>query len=176
MDYDTCVFCDHRIVPTDYVCTWSYWQLIINHNQDYLGKVMLVLIRHETEVTSLKEAEQVEFWQVLAAVRKALSTLFQPDHFNYAFLMNGDRHVHFHIIPRYSAMKEFAGLVFQDGQLGEHYQLRENIVEVKVRQQLAEALKAHIPDCIAQDAQVTERLLQKHHSGGDQRDDAQVPG
>jgi diadenosine tetraphosphate (Ap4A) HIT family hydrolase len=141
-----CVFCDHLIVPTDYVCTWSYWQVIINHNQDYLGKVMLVLLRHETDVTALKEAEQVEFWQLLAAVRKALSTLFRPDHFNYAFLMNGDRHVHFHVIPRYSTSREFAGLIFSDGQLGEHYQLRDDIVDEKVRQNLADVLRAQMPD------------------------------
>ena len=142
MNETPCVFCDHLIVPTDYVCTWSHWQVIMNHSQDYLGKVMLVLIRHETDVTSLKEAEQVEFWRLLASVRKALSTLFQPDHFNYAFLMNGDRHVHFHVIPRYSTSREFAGLTFTDGQLGEHYQLRDSIVDVKVRQYLADALRA----------------------------------
>ena len=142
----SCVFCDHLIAPTDYVNTWSYWQVIINHNQDYLGKVMLVLVRHETDVTSLTEAEQVEFWQLLTVVRKALSTLFQPDHFNYAFLMNGDRHVHFHVIPRYATAREFADLIFTDGQLGEHYQLRDNIVDVKVRQTLADALRAHLQD------------------------------
>jgi diadenosine tetraphosphate (Ap4A) HIT family hydrolase len=141
-----CVFCDHRIPPTDYVSTWSYWQVIINHNQDYLGKVMLVLLRHETDVTSLKEAEQDEFWQLLAVVRKSLLTLFQPDHFNYAFLMNGDHHVHFHVIPRYATSREFANLIFTDGQLGEHYQLRDNIVDVKVRQNLAEALRPHLVD------------------------------
>jgi len=141
-----CVFCDHLITPTDYVNTWAYWQVIINHNQDYLGKVMLVLLRHETDVISLTEAEQVEFWQLLTVVRKALSTLFQPDHFNYAFLMNGDRQVHFHVISRYATSREFADLIFTDGQLGEHYQLRDNIVDVKVRQTLADALRALLQD------------------------------
>lgn len=136
-----CVFCDHRIVPTDYVCTWSYWQVIANHNQDYLGKVMLVLLRHETDVTALTSAEQAEFWQLLSAVRRGLSALFHPDHFNYAFLMNGDRHVHFHVIPRYAEDRQFAGHTFTDGRLGEHYQLRSEIADVGVRQKLAEALK-----------------------------------
>jgi diadenosine tetraphosphate (Ap4A) HIT family hydrolase len=105
---------------------------------------MLVLLRHETDVTSLTESEQVEFWQLLALVHKALSTLFQPDHFNYAFLMNGDPHVHFHVIPRYATSREFAHLIFTDSQLGEHYQLLDNIVDVKVRQILADALRAHL--------------------------------
>jgi len=141
-----CVFCDHLIPPTDYVGTGSYWQIIINHNPDYLGKVMLVLLRHETDVTSLTKAEQDEFWQLLAVVRKALSALFQPDHFNYAFLMNGDRRVRFHFLRRYAAPRKFADLIFTDDQLGEHYQLRENKVDIKIRKSLAEALRAHLPD------------------------------
>jgi len=146
MNETSCVFCDHLIVPTDYVCTWAHWQVIMNHNQDYLGKVMLVLIRHETDVTSLKKPEQVEFWRLLASFRKAISALFQPDHFNYAFLMNGDRHVHFHVIPRYSTSREFAGLTFTDGQLGEHYQLRDRIVDEKVRKELADVLRANMDE------------------------------
>jgi diadenosine tetraphosphate (Ap4A) HIT family hydrolase len=60
--------------------------------------------------------------------------------------MNGDRHVHFHVIPRYSTSREFAGLIFSDGQLGEHYQLRDDIVDEKVRQNLADVLRAQMPD------------------------------
>jgi diadenosine tetraphosphate (Ap4A) HIT family hydrolase len=32
-----------------------------------------------------------------------LRRAFAPDHFNYAFLQNQDRHVHQHVIPRYAA-------------------------------------------------------------------------
>jgi diadenosine tetraphosphate (Ap4A) HIT family hydrolase len=60
--------------------------------------------------------------------------------------MNGDRHVHFHVIPRYATSREFAGLVFTDGHLGEHYQLRRNIVDGKVRHNLAEVLRSLRPD------------------------------
>lgn len=144
MNDTPCAFCDHLIVPTDYICTWSYWQVIVNQNQDYLGKVMLVLIRHETDVTSLNGAEQVEFWQLLSAVHRALSSILQPDHYNYAFLMNGDRHVHFHVIPRYASSREFSSLTFSDGHLGEHYQIRENIVDVKIRKKLADDLRAQM--------------------------------
>jgi diadenosine tetraphosphate (Ap4A) HIT family hydrolase len=33
----------------------------------------------------------------------ALDQAFQPDHYNYAFLQNQDRHVHLHVFPRYAA-------------------------------------------------------------------------
>ena len=139
-----CVFCDRQIDPADLVTAWPHWQVIVNRNQNYLGKLMLVLKRHETDVTALSAAEQEEFWQLLAAVHRALAALFQPDHFNDVFLMNQDRHVHLHVIPRYAAPREFAGIVFTDGQLGKHYQFGENFVDVSVRRALSEALRRHL--------------------------------
>ncbi len=145
-----CLFCARPIEPKDYVGSQSYWHIIVNRNQNYLGKTMLVLKRHEIDVTALTTSEQTEFWQLLAHTRKALDLLFQPDHFNYAFLMNQDAHVHLHLIPRYRTSREFAGLKFTDDHFGEHYQLTENIVSIKVRQTLAEKLRAWIPNLISE--------------------------
>ena len=143
-----CLFCTNRAEAKDYVGSRSYWHMIINRNQNYLGKTMLVLKRHEIDVTALTTNEQIEFWQLLAHIREALAILFQPDHFNYTFLMNQDPHVHLHLIPRYKTFREFAGLKFTDGHFGEHYQLTENIVPIEVRQKLAEELRTLIPNLI----------------------------
>jgi diadenosine tetraphosphate (Ap4A) HIT family hydrolase len=96
-----------------------------------------VLRRHEVDVTRLTLVEQMEFWPLLARVRRALDTLFAPDHYNYAFLMNENRHIHLHVIPRYAEFRYFAGLTFEDGQLNSHYQLSRRIVDPEVRAQLA---------------------------------------
>jgi diadenosine tetraphosphate (Ap4A) HIT family hydrolase len=77
------------------------WRVVVNHNQDKLGKVMLSLGRHEEDVSNLTEAEVSALWAVMRRVKAALDACFQPDHYNYAFLMNQDRHVHLHVIPRY---------------------------------------------------------------------------
>lgn len=50
-----------------------------------------------------------------------LSLAFQPDHFNYAFLQNQDRHIHLHIIPRYNEPRVFAGITFDDPDYPAHY-------------------------------------------------------
>ena len=122
--------------------TWAHWYVVVNYSQNYLGKVMLVLRRHETDVTRLTATEQEEFWQLLRQTKEALVKLFWPDHFNYAFLMNLGPHVHFHVIPRYADQREFAGQIFTDGQLGDHYQLTRNLVPIEVRENLAEALRS----------------------------------
>jgi diadenosine tetraphosphate (Ap4A) HIT family hydrolase len=130
-----------HVDPRDLLGSWEHWHVVINHSQNYLGKVMLVLRRHATDVTSLTPPEQAELWSLLAQVRTALIGAFQPDHFNYAFLMNQDAHVHMHVIPRYADEQHFAGMTFTDGRLGEHYELTSQIVPVVVRQAIAQALR-----------------------------------
>jgi diadenosine tetraphosphate (Ap4A) HIT family hydrolase len=130
-----------QIDPRDLVGSWERWHVVINHNQNYLGKVMLVLRRHETDVAALTPDEQAELWSLLGQVKTALVGAFAPDHFNYAFLMNLDAHVHLHVIPRYAAPRSFGGLQFDDGRVGEHYELSRNIVAPAVRQQIVFALR-----------------------------------
>ncbi len=139
---DACALCAFDNSSNDWVTTWTHWKLIVNHNQNYLGKVMLVLKRHTTDVTALTDAEQTEFWLALDTTRAALTDAFHPAHFNYAFLMNQDAHVHLHIIPRYATSCEFAGQVFSDGHLGEHYALTSHIVSPEIRSAVARLLQA----------------------------------
>jgi diadenosine tetraphosphate (Ap4A) HIT family hydrolase len=137
-----CSGCDNfQIDPRDLVGAWEHWHVVVNHNQNYLGKVMLVLRRHATDVTALTIDEQAELWRLLGDVKTALLGAFQPDHFNYAFLMNQDAHVHMHIIPRYAQSRVFAGMAFTDGRLGEHYDLSSRIVPVELRRAIALALR-----------------------------------
>ena len=135
---------------TDYVGSGSHWYVLVNRNQNYLGKTMLVLERHEIDIAALTAAEQTEFWQLLADVRNALSILFQPNHFNFAFLMNQDAHVHLHVIPRYKASRDFAGLTVVDERYGDHYELTENLVSIRVREKLAEELRTRMSNLVFQ--------------------------
>ena len=137
---EACTLCALR-TSSDVVTEWQNWRLVVNHNQNYLGKVMLVLNRHATDVTELTAKEQSEFWSVLAKTKHALELVFAPDHFNYAFLMNQDAHVHMHIIPRYAHPREFAGQIFHDEQLAEHYRLTSNLVPTDIRAAIAHALR-----------------------------------
>ena len=91
-----------------------HWRVVLNHNQDKLGKCMVCLKRHDEDVCNLSDEEVCELWDILRRLKAALVSAFQPDHFNYAFLMNQDPHVHMHVIPRYRSRRTFAGSGFQD--------------------------------------------------------------
>ena len=103
---------------------------------------MLVLRRHETDATALTASEQQEFWDVLSITRGPLDRLFQPDHYNFSFLMNLDRHVHLHVIPRYVNQRDFHGRAFTDGEIGDHYGFENHRVEPEFREKLADALRS----------------------------------
>ena len=142
MMLNLCSDCESwQVDEGDMVTSWSHWHLVVNWSQNYLGKVMLVLRRHTIDVTALTQDEQAELWRLLGEVKTALIGAFQPDHFNYAFLMNLDAHVHLHIIPRYAQPRVFAGMTFTDGRLGEHYDLGSQMVPLELREAIAIALR-----------------------------------
>jgi diadenosine tetraphosphate (Ap4A) HIT family hydrolase len=97
------------------------WVLYLNTDQSLLGRCFLMLKRPETDVTALSEAEVAELWAATRQVRQALDRAWEPDHFNFAFLMNQTRQVHWHIIPRYRLKREYSGGTFVDPEFGGHY-------------------------------------------------------
>ena len=75
---------------------------------------MICLKRHDEDICNLRQEEVSELWVVIRKLKVALLACFQPDHFNYAFLMNKDAHVHLHVIPRYRQNRLFGEIEFQD--------------------------------------------------------------
>ena len=113
----------HEPDPTRMIAESERWAICLNSDQTLLGRCYLLLKRPETEVTALSDAELSELWAVVRKVKQVLGELWAPTHYNYAFLMNVDPQVHFHVIPRYNERIEFAGGTFTDGAFGDHYRV-----------------------------------------------------
>jgi len=99
----------------------TYWNVVLNADQALLGRCYLLLKRPETDALALTPEEQSDMFTLATRVRKAMQSLWDPDHFNYAFLMNQTPQVHFHLIPRYKQRREFASGTFVDPEFGNHY-------------------------------------------------------
>jgi len=99
----------------------AFWSVVLNMDQALLGRCYLLLKRPETDALALTPEEQSDLFTLATRVRKAMLSLWDPDHFNYAFLMNQTPQVHFHLIPRYKQRREFAGGTFVDPEFGNHY-------------------------------------------------------
>lgn len=115
-----CRFCnlDFRSVT---IYEGEYWRVVLNSNQYYLGRVIIVLKRHLEDPLELSRDELNELIELSRKTVMVLKKLFQPDLINYAMLGNIIRHVHLHVIPRYKSERFFGGVRFIDENWGKHY-------------------------------------------------------
>jgi diadenosine tetraphosphate (Ap4A) HIT family hydrolase len=95
---EKCLLCQRRF-ETPVVRESLFWRSVINRNQNLLGKTFIALRRHEEEVAGLTLEEWAELRVEVRWLTERVQQAFAPDHFNYAFLMNVDPHVHLHVIP-----------------------------------------------------------------------------
>lgn len=114
-----CRLCAPGLAPI--IFESQLWRVVLNKNQNLLGKCFLVVQRHIETVPDLKPEEWQDLHIQLARATDMLRSAFRPDHFNYAFLQNQDRHVHLHVIPRYSDLRLFSSLSFTDPDYPNHY-------------------------------------------------------
>jgi diadenosine tetraphosphate (Ap4A) HIT family hydrolase len=117
--YDECVLCQHDLRPV--VRQTKHWQTVVNHEQDILGKLFVALRRHEEDVADLTADEWADLRDEVRWATDRLRIAFEPDHFNYSFLMNAVAHVHLHVIPRYVGTRVLEGIVFSDSAYPHQY-------------------------------------------------------
>jgi diadenosine tetraphosphate (Ap4A) HIT family hydrolase len=125
--------------------SFQYWRVAVNRDQNYLGKCIVALRRHEEDFLALNAEEREEMWEAARAVRDALARCFAPDHFNYQVLGNSVRHVHMHLTPRYTAPREFAGMTFTDEHWGTWPFPIDHEVPPGILKTLAERIEREMP-------------------------------
>ncbi len=108
---------------------YKYWSVQIFSNQSYLGRCIIWCKREDAlDLTQATKEEREELFMIMNKLKEAVTKLFQPDWFNYAFLGNETRHLHGHFIPRYSQSKEFMGITFKDERWGHNYKTDHDFV------------------------------------------------
>jgi diadenosine tetraphosphate (Ap4A) HIT family hydrolase len=120
------------------------WRVVLNKNQNLLGKTMLVLRRSSTDVLDVRPEEWDAFTHELRSVRAAIDELFQPDQWNHVFLMNADPQVHCHVVPRYASPREWAGLTFVDPHYGELFGHEQRVLPPPQLKSLREDIEARL--------------------------------
>ncbi len=132
---EDCALCSQSLEPV--IAESDYWRLVLNTNQNLLGKCMLVLRRHLERVAELSPVEWATLHPQIAQATLAVDRLFKPEHFNYAFLQNQDRHIHMHIIPRYASPRMFMNTAFTDPDYPSHYAVPSPVRHLTTEQMLA---------------------------------------
>lgn len=121
---------------------YKHWKLLIRNRDTTLGNCVAITKRHLEHFSDIAPEEMTEFTQVVKDIEKSLKQSFAYDKINYLMLMMKDKHTHFHIIPRYSVPKNFAGIDWTDDEWPKSSHLVKPAVTFDVLQQVkAEIVK-----------------------------------
>lgn len=118
---EECEFCQEKFEHTQ-IKKYDNWTVNLFLNQYYLGRCLIKLNRHTIDLFEITREERKELFEtVIPELKQALNKSFSPDLYNYLSLGNDCRHLHIHLIPRYSSEREFKGKTFTDENWNSNY-------------------------------------------------------
>ena len=101
-----------------FIKEFTYWFLVSDISQSFLGRCLLILKNHKTDELELTDEEALEKHKIYCIWRKAVTKAFNPDKINQAQLGNEEHvhrgHLHWHFVPRYRRPIFFASTEFQN--------------------------------------------------------------
>jgi len=100
--------------PASLVAEYAHWVVLLRPQQVTLGALVLVCKEEVTSFGALSAAAGAELVAVSRDIEHSLAAAFSHDKINYLMLMMIDPDVHFHVLPRYAAPRDFAGQAFTD--------------------------------------------------------------
>jgi diadenosine tetraphosphate (Ap4A) HIT family hydrolase len=92
----------------------DFWTILLRPVQVTLGSLVLVCREPIAHFGQMSAEASGELTQAVAAIESALGSAFSYDKINYLMLMMVDPDVHFHVLPRYEAERQFEGKAFRD--------------------------------------------------------------
>ena len=79
----------------------NYWIWSLRPHQATIGAGILSLKRFCSSFSELTKEEYNDLGKIIKVIEPTLTNVFKCDVINYLMLMMVDKHVHYHIIPRY---------------------------------------------------------------------------
>lgn len=92
----------------------EFWIVLLRPVQVTLGSLVLVCREPVSHFGQVSAKASGELTQAVAAIESALTNAFSYERINYLMLMMVDPDVHFHVLPRYGADRQFAGNAYGD--------------------------------------------------------------
>ena len=100
--------------PKALVAEYERWVVMLREQQVTLGALVLICREPATAFSRISAAAFGELATATRSIETALARAFAYEKINYLMLMMVDPHVHFHVVPRYGGVREFAGVSFAD--------------------------------------------------------------
>jgi diadenosine tetraphosphate (Ap4A) HIT family hydrolase len=90
------------------------WSWSVRPTQPTLGSGILSLNRYALHLSDVTPEEMADLGELIGQLEKTVKTIFNYNIMNYLMLMMVDHHVHYHVIPRYDGIRQFAGFEWVD--------------------------------------------------------------
>jgi diadenosine tetraphosphate (Ap4A) HIT family hydrolase len=100
--------------PATLVKEYQYWSVLLRPAQVTLGALVLAARSDALSLAALDRQAFAELSDVTRDIEIVYRHFPQAEKTNYLMLMMVDPHVHFHVLPRYSTQRSFAGVDFDD--------------------------------------------------------------
>lgn len=100
--------------PDSVVKRFDHWLVQVRPAQPTLGSLVLVCTDPVASFGEISAGAGRELPHAVAEIERVLGAAFGFEKINYLMLMMVDPDVHFHVLPRYSSDKSYAGQAFVD--------------------------------------------------------------
>ena len=100
--------------PHTMVREFDHWIVLLRPAQVTLGSLVLASKSEATAFADLSGEAFADLGEAIAVIERGLATFTSFERINYLMLMMVDPHVHFHVIPRYSAARDWREQQFPD--------------------------------------------------------------
>ena len=100
--------------PATTIAEYRHWIVLLRPEQPTLGSLVLAAKDDAEAFADLPAEAFAELATVTAAIEGVLRGVVGYARINYLMLMMVDRHVHFHVLPRYEGVREAAGITVPD--------------------------------------------------------------
>jgi diadenosine tetraphosphate (Ap4A) HIT family hydrolase len=101
-------------LPATLIADYKHWVVLLRPVQVTLGSLILGAKGDWLAFSQIPPQAFAELAHVTHCLETGLRNFTAYDKINYLMLMMVDPHVHFHVLPRYAAMRDFAGASWED--------------------------------------------------------------
>jgi diadenosine tetraphosphate (Ap4A) HIT family hydrolase len=100
--------------PATTIMEYRHWAVLLRPAQVTLGALVLAAKSDALSLSALDIGAFSELADVARDIEEVFRHFPPAEKTNYLMLMMVDPHVHFHVLPRYAATRQFEGVDFED--------------------------------------------------------------
>lgn len=93
---------------------FKYWVILLRPAQVTAGSMVLACKENAESLAEVTPEAYKELSSVTYELEQTLKSAFNMEKINYLALMQVDKQVHFHVIPRYSSVRKLGSTIFED--------------------------------------------------------------